>query len=210
MEFIKELYWSEKHCEAQSRHQLKSKIQLMEEMLIFYKDLIEKQNKDETNLELCEFATILIHVKIFKTIYCNIDLLKKGHYNEFQSIFRDAFELIFLSQYIIKNPEKADSWLDGEQISHGPVANSLKLPQEIREIYASLCDYTHPNMKSAAKNMVLSKRYGEFDFYFISIFQNKLAKKLIIMQIYFTFLAINKFFDCFKNFKILIKTMKSN
>ena len=137
MEFIKDVYWSEKHCEAQSRHQLKSKIQLMEEMLIFYKNLIEKQNKDETNLELYEFATMLIHVKIFKTIYCNIDLLKKGHYNEFQSLFRDVFELIFLSQYIIKNPEKAGPWLDGEQISHGPVANSLKLPKEIGRVTRS-------------------------------------------------------------------------
>lgn len=201
MGLSEELHLSEIHCEAQSRRQLKSKLQLMEEMLTLYKNLIEKQNKDETNLELHEFATTIIHVKILKTLYCNISLLKKGHYNEFQSLFRDVFELIFLSKYIIKNPETAEAWLDGKPIKHGPVANSLQLPIEIREIYGSLCDYTHPNFKSAAKNMIVCKRYGDFDFFFISIFQQKKARKLITMQIFFTFMAISAYFNIFKNFQ---------
>jgi hypothetical protein len=198
MELLKHLSVSEKHCEAQSCYQLKSKLNLLEELLIFYDNLLEKQDKDKINLKLHEFAIMLIHVKIFKTINCNTGLLKRGHYNEFQSLLRDVYELIFLSQYIVKNPGEAERWLDGEQINHGPVANSLKIPNDVKKIYGSLCDYTHPNMKGVAKNWTKPTKYGDMHFYLISIFQRKISKNLIIMQIYFTFMAINLFFNCFK------------
>jgi len=198
MEFFDLLLASEVHCEAQSCHQLKSKLKLLEELLSFYNELLEKQDKDNRDLKLNEFAIILIHVKIFRTLYCNIGLLKKGHYNEFQSLLRDVFELIFLSQYIDKNPKEAERWLDGEQINHGPVSRALKLPHYIEEIYGSLCDYTHPNLKSVAKNWSYPNKSGDMHFYTISIFQRKTSKNLIIFQVYFAFMAIEQFFNCFK------------
>jgi hypothetical protein len=192
---------SEIHCKVQTERQLKSKLELMDELLTFYNNLIEKQNRDESDIQLNEFAIMLIHVRILKISICNVGLLKKGHYNEFQSLLRDVYELVFLSQYLIEHPEKAEFWFDGNQINHRTIANSLKLPEEMRQIYASLCDYTHPNMRSVFKHWTLSKRQHEFNFYLISIFQRKVAKKLIILQLNFIFIGINQFSELFKRYQ---------
>ena len=63
------------------------------------------------------------------------------------------------------NPEKADIWLNGGEIGHRLVANTLNLPTEIREIYGLLCDYTDPNFKSAKENLIPTKirEYWFFD-----------------------------------------------
>jgi hypothetical protein len=154
--------------------------------------------KDETDIKTYELAIILIHAKIIKTLNCNSDLLKKGHYSEFRSLLRDVFELTFLSKYIMENPEKGDFWLNGKQIGHRHVANALNLSNEIREIYGKLCDYTHPNFNGVKECLILDKIKEDIDFLMIPIFQKEIAKPLIIMQIHFAFIAMNQFFVCFK------------
>jgi hypothetical protein len=165
MEFIQEVSLSENYCEHQTRSKLKSNLNFLEEILNFYCNLLKKQIKDETDIKIHEFAIILIHVKIIKTLNCNTDVLKKGHYSEFRSLLRDVFELTFLSQYLMMNPEKADPWLNGEEIRHRHVANALNLPIETREIYGSLCSYTHPDFKSAKDNLLLDKNNENIDFF---------------------------------------------
>jgi hypothetical protein len=200
MDFIQKVSQFENYCEHQTRIQLESNLNLLEEMLNFYSNLLEKQIKDKTDIKTHELAIILIHAKMIKTLNCNSDLLKKGHYNEFRSLLRDVFELIFLSQYIIVNPEKGEPWLDGEEIKHRHVANTLNLPTDIREIYGMLCDYTHPNFNGTKENLIMDKKSEDIDFLRVPIFRKKIAKLLIILQIHFAFMAINQFFVCFKKY----------
>jgi hypothetical protein len=201
MEFIQEVSQLENYCEHQTRSQLKSNLNFLEEILNFYYNILQKQINDETDIKTHELAIILIHAKIIKTLNCNSDLLKKGHYSEFRSLLRDVFELTFLSQYIMMNPEKADPWLDGGQIGHRLVANTLNLPTEIREIYGMLCDYTYPNFNGVKENLILNKKKEDIGFLMIPIFRKKIAKALVLMQIHFAFMAINQFFVCFKIYK---------
>ena len=147
MTFKKKVTDFENFCESRSSYQLKSKTILIEDIENFYYDLHQKQIKDETNLKIHEFAIILIHSKIIKTLICNSDLLKKGHYSEFRSLLRNVLELIYLSKFLMKNPEKAKFWLDGDQYGFGYVAGPLNIPDDIRNIYGKLCDYTHPNFR---------------------------------------------------------------
>jgi hypothetical protein len=200
MEFIQVVSQCENYCEHQTRSQLKLNLNFLEEILNFYGNLLKKQIKDETDIKTHEVAILLIHTKIIKTLNCNSGLLTKGHYSEFRSLLRDVFELTFLSQYIMKNPEKAEPWLDGEQFGHRHVANTLNLPTEIREIYGMLCDYTHPNFNGAKENIILDKKSEDIDFLMIPIFRKEIAKPLIIIQIHFAFMAINQFFVCFKKY----------
>lgn len=200
MEFIQEVSLSENFCEHQTCSELKSNLNFLEGILNFYNNLLHKQINDETDIKIHELALILIHVKILKTLNCDLILLKKGHYSEFRSLLRDVFELTFLSQYLMNNPEKAEPWLNGEEIRHRHVANALNLPTETREIYGTLCSYTHPDFKSAKENLILDKNSENIDFLTISIYQKIVAKTLVIMQIQFACMAMNQFFVCFKKY----------
>ncbi len=199
--FIQEVSQLENYCEHQTRSRLKSNLNFLEEILNFYYNLLQKQIDDKTiDIKLHELAVIIIHVKIIKTLNCNLNLLKKGHYSEFRSLLRNVIELTFLSQYLMTNPEKAEIWFNGEQIGYGHVAETLNLPTEIGEIYGKLCDYTHPNFRGASGNIILDKKSEDINFLIIPIFQKKMAKPLIIMQIHFAFIAINQFFACFETY----------
>jgi len=187
-------------CESRSRYQLKSKLILLEDIENFYYDLHQKQIKDETNLELHEFAGMLIHSKIIKTLICISELLKKGHYSEFRSLLRTVLELIYLSKFLMKNPEKAKSWLDGNQYGFGYVASPLNIPNDIRNIYGKLCDYTHPNFRGARDNLILAKKSEDIDFLMVPMYRKKCALFLITIQLYFAFIAMNHFFECFNKF----------
>ncbi len=200
MTFKKKVTDFENFCESRSSYQLKSKTILIEDIENFYYDLHQKQIKDETNLKIHEFAIILIHSKIIKTLICNSDLLKKGHYSEFRSLLRNVLELIYLSKFLMKNPEKAKFWLDGDQYGFGYVAGPLNIPDDIRNIYGKLCDYTHPNFRGTKDNLILSRKSENIDFLMVPVYRKKCALYLITVQLYFAFIAMNHFFECFKKF----------
>jgi hypothetical protein len=200
MTFKEKVSRFENFCESQSKYQLKSKMILLDDIENFYYNLHQKQVKDETDLELHEFAIILIHSKIIKTLNCNSNLLRKGHYSEFRSLLRNVLELIYLSKFLMRNPEKAESWLDGAQYGFGYIANPLNIPDDIRDIYGKMCDFTHPNFRGTKDNLILSNRSENIDFLMIPVYRKKCALSLISIQLYFAFIAMNHFFECFKKF----------
>ena len=200
MTFKKKVTDFENFCESRSSYQLKSKTILIEDIENFYYDLHQKQIKDETNLKIHEFAIILIHSKIIKTLICNSDLLKKGHYSEFRSLLRNVLELIYLSKFLMKNPEKAKFWLDGDQYGFGYVAGPLNIPDDLPK-YTESCATTRIQISGVPKdNLILSRKSENIDFLMVPVSTEKMCLYLITVQLYFAFIAMNHFFECFKKF----------
>jgi len=199
MVFTQNFLSHEKKCERKTIATLKTTLELNEELLNFYFNLYEKQSNDsERDISLQDLSILIIHIKIIKTLNCLSGLLKRGHYCECQSIQRDVFELIYLSEYLMKNPEKVEPWFKGEQIKHGHVANNLDLPIEIRQLFGLMCDYTHPNIHGAKGNLILG--HADYQIYFKEVpeFHKATANALIIQQISFMYTSMNLFFKYFQ------------
>jgi hypothetical protein len=76
----------------------------------------------------------------------------------------------------------------------------LNIPNDIRHIYGKLCDYTHPNFKGTRDNLILAKNSEDIEFLMVPMYRKKCALFLITIQLYFAFIAMSHFFDCFKKF----------
>jgi hypothetical protein len=201
MEFTHKFLLNEQKCERKTIAALKGILSFNDELLNFYFNFYKKLSNFDENVSLQDLSIILIHIKMIKTYYCLSDLLKKGHYCEFQSLQRDVFELAYLSEYLIKNPDMVDPWFCGEQINHSHVANNLDIPNGIRKLYGMMCDYTHPNIKGARGNLIL----GQSDFIGFQEtpeFHKSTAYALMAIQITFMYGAIELFYNHFKKFGV--------
>lgn len=137
-------------------------------------------------------------------------MLKKGHYCECQSIQRDIFELFYLSEYLIKNPDKVDPWLHGVQIKHSHIAKELDLPEPIRDMYGLMCDYTHPNIHGAQSNFLLGPSCEQIFFKDVPEFHKPTAHGLLLQQICFIYCSTCQFFQHFEKYNVFDANDKKN
>jgi hypothetical protein len=201
MKFTQTFLSKEEKCERKTNTSLKSTLTLNEELLNFYYDLYEKQlNDSERDLSLQDLSILIIHTKILKSFNCLTGLLKRGHYSECQSIQRDVYELTYLAEYLIKNPDKVDPWFHGEEIKHRHVAKNLDLPNAIREMYGLMCDFTHPNIKGARSNLIVGYTDEQIFFKTLPEFHKPTAHGLLMQQISFIYVSINQFFPYFEKY----------
>jgi len=201
MEYTQLFLSHEKKCERDTISSLKTQLELTENLLNFYYSIYKKQSEDsETDLTLLDLALLIIHTRILKGFSCLFGLLKRGHYCECQSLQRDLFELIYLCEYLLKNPEKVDNWWHGEEIKHRHVANDLELDEPIRKMYGSMCDFTHPNIKGARSNLVLEPSSRQIFFRCNPVFHLATAHGLLIQQISFLYISTRQLFYHFEKY----------
>jgi hypothetical protein len=195
MEYTQLFLSHEKKCECDTLSSLKPQLELTEKTLNFYYSLYKKQSDDsETNLTLQDLALLVIHTRILNGSNCLFGLLKRGEYCECQSLQRDVFELIYLCEYFLKNPEKVDDWWYGKEIKHRHVANDLELDESIRKMYGVMCDFTHPNIKGARSNLVLEFPSKQIYFKCNPEFHKPTAHALLIQQISFLYISSRQLF----------------
>ncbi|WP_292369058.1 hypothetical protein [Methanoregula sp. UBA64] len=199
MEYIQTFSLHEQKCMKKTAKSLKSTLRLNEEILNFYFNLILKQSNDDTDIPLQDFSIMIIHSKILKISTCLSTLLLKGNYCEFQSLQRDVFELHYLSEYLIKNPEKVDPWFEGESIKHSHVSKNLEIPLAMKQLYGMMCDYTHPNFNGIKGNLLL-EHDDIVNFNTYPEFHKPTARALVVMQNVLLYSAMDLFFKQFKKF----------
>ncbi|MBI4744089.1 MAG: hypothetical protein HY776_04645 [Actinobacteria bacterium] len=96
-----------------------------------------------------QIVNLMLYSRIFNHLETAWQLLLFGYYVESVIIIRSMVETIWLTEYIIKFPEKANDWLAGKQIKPGIVRNSLENKKERAEIYDILCHFAaHPTLDS--------------------------------------------------------------
>jgi hypothetical protein len=201
MEYSHLFLSNEESCERDTISSLQPQLDSTERLFNFYFSLYYRQSDDsETDYSSLDLALLVIHTRIISGFNCLFGLLKRGHYCECQSIQRDIFELIYLCEYLTKNPEKVDPWWHGEEIKHRHVANNLELPESVRKMYGSMCDFTHPNIKGARSTLVLQPSLEQIYFKYIPEFHKPTAHALLIQQITFMFTSTRQFFQHFEKF----------
>jgi len=192
---------AEKECVSQTNTVLNELIEYDYELFINYLKISEKYSKKrpKRNIER-PVAILFINDRIFKTLYCVLDLLKKGHYNESASLQRGVLELVTLAEYFLKNPQDSQLWIDGKTIKFAKANKGNSSPQFDREIYDYLCDFTHPNSRSTIRESgVIHPELGR-SFSFKPFFQCELARDLLTHHITLTHRAMKAFLKFIEDF----------
>jgi hypothetical protein len=203
MNYSQKFLEKEKLCERKTTRVFKSLLKLDEEILDFYHSLFPKISAVslKKDLSMQDIAILLINAKMLKGYFCLANLAKKGSYCEFQSILRNVYELDYLVEYLIKNPEKVDDWWKGEGIKHRTVANNLEIHEKIRRFYGLMCDFTHPNIDGAFYNLRVGESCHEIDFILYPDYHKPTAYASLISLLTFSYGGMNQFFTYFKKFE---------
>lgn len=154
----------------------------------------------ESNLEKNEqIVNLMLYSRIFNHLETAWQLLLFGYYVESVIIIRSMVETIWLTEYIVKFPDKANDWLAGREIKPGIVRNSLDNKKERAEIYDVLCRFAaHPTLDSIDadyENARIVLKWG-------AIFDEEKLRKvysLLATQFLKTLSLIHQFYyECFK------------
>lgn len=198
MENIESYLLAEKKCENDTVSVLKKPIELNNEFFEFYLKISKKYGGGKPKIKEGPLALILLNHRILKSVYCLSELLKKGQYAEFHSILRDVFEALSKSEYILYHPEISNSWLSGERITFSKLSKKLSLPEEFKNLYGELCNFTHANCQGSLWEITVKQEKPEPGYRIISmsyepVFQKPIAYSLIMYLISFTIYAINTY-----------------
>jgi len=193
---IKSILSAEKECERKTKKILKKGIDFNDELFTQYLKFSGKYcrggSKRDTESPL---AILLLNDKIVKSLFCISSLLKKGHYPECLSLQRDVLEAICLVEYISKNPEVSDLWINGKQMSFGKISKKFLLFPDDGEIFGHLCDFTHPNMRSTIGEIDLVESPMGMTFTYEPFFQRDIARASLVHIIQLTFRALFCYMD---------------
>ncbi|PKL70084.1 MAG: hypothetical protein CVV30_01560 [Methanomicrobiales archaeon HGW-Methanomicrobiales-1] len=198
---IESIISAEKICEAKTKESFKIPIEIYEELFTLYLNVSEKycKNTPKAGIER-PLAVLLLNDRIAKSLYCSIDLLKRGHYNECFSIQRDIFEAICLSEYILKNPKMSEVWFTGKPITFSKISKEISLLPFDQEIYGHLCDFTHPNVHSTIREYEPDTvRIGVY-FTFKPYFQKEMAHSSLVHFFLLVYRAMDNYLKYMKQF----------
>jgi hypothetical protein len=193
---IKSIFTAEKECERKTKRIFKNGIDLYDELFTQYLKISEKycRNGPQKNTER-PLAILLLNDKIVKELYCISRLLRNGHYPESLSLQREVLEAICKVEYITKNPDASDSWLNGESMTFGKVSKKILLFPDDGEIFGHLSDFTHTNMRSTIGENELVESQMAMTYTFEPFFQRDIARASLAHIIQLTFRAMICYMD---------------
>jgi len=208
-EYLKEIRSEESKCKKLTQLKFKNELNFFNNFLYFYTDQLKMTRIcQHSRFSVQENPIFLLNVRIIKSFFCANNLVKKGYYNEAIVIQRSIYESIYLCKYLIKNPKLAVKWSKGERFSPSTVAKDLEISQDMKKIYDTFCEFTHPNVSSIADLITIEKRsliYEDFQkrdttvIHTCPIFNEELSFGSIQYQLVFLQMASDNFFEFFKD-----------
>lgn len=207
MEFYDEFLLSVSDCEEKTIREFPDYFSLLKEILTFYGNISIRLKK------LPEFdeqgtAVSFINIKLTKSSFAFLNLMKYGYYDEGRILLRNIHESVFLCKYLIRDKNAASKYFKYGKIPHRQVDEKLALPSEIKDIYGRLCENTHTNFSSVVECIAMDEIfYDESENrYTISLspsFEKLLALDLMTLFLVLLLIALIDYFEYFRKYDCL-------
>lgn len=194
-------------CKNHTMLHFKKECSFFDESLSFYLEVFDKiQGDKKIKFSAEEGAIILLNIRMLRSLFCSNALIKTGYYTESRTLQRSIHETHYLCKYFNKNPAAIKNWLKGKRIEHSKVTDDLNLSSNVKKLYNSLCDYTHPNLpiildivssKNLIKDVRENKEKNMESVHIGSVYNEDTAYTLIITQLLLLQMIIDNFEDFF-------------
>jgi len=207
MEFYDGFLLKVSDCKEKTIREFPDYFSLLKEILTFYGN-ISIRLKELPEFDEQGTAVSFINIKLTKSSFAFLDLMKHGYYDEGRILLRNIYESIFLCQYLIKDKNAAAKYFKCERIPHSKVVRELSLPREMQEIYGQLCEHTHTNFSSVVECIAMDKIFHDESENRHTILLNPSFEKLLALDLMSFFLvllliAVIDYFEYFRKYDCL-------